>query len=302
MDVEPNWNSTTDPEVGDSSDDFYCGGGSGDTRNATNAAECSKCYQGLKATLKFEADIFYTMCMPDFGGQDGADLPLPEFNDTLFNETIPTFNDTKFDIPEFNDTLPNWDDTEPNWNDTKFNETIPDFNETVPIFNETKFNETEPSWNDTEPNWNDTKFNDTEFDEMMTECGDGAGNLTKSRKAIVLCEQCYNKKSYLKYYSADVNYTYCEVEYDNKDILNDTQTDQWNTSSGLGQNQEPVLEIDGKFSVKTAMDNNNTVTVDVLMPPNSWLGLTLGKVAMNNVDMVIFTADKSGKNAKVVDA
>jgi hypothetical protein len=50
------------------------------------------------------------------------------------------------------------------------------------------------------------------------------------------------------------------------------------------------------------MDSKNTVTVDILMPPNSWFGLTLGKVAMNNVDMVIFTADKSGRNAKVVDA
>jgi hypothetical protein len=37
-DTEPNWNSSSDPEIADSSEDFYCGGGSGDTRNATNAA------------------------------------------------------------------------------------------------------------------------------------------------------------------------------------------------------------------------------------------------------------------------
>lgn len=46
--------------------------------------------------------------------------------------------------------------------------------------------------------------------------------------------------------------------------------------------------------------NSTNITIDVQMPANSWLGLTLGRVAMSNVDMVIFNTD--GRTAKVVDA
>jgi len=36
------------------------------------------------------------------------------------------------------------------------------------------------------------------------------------------------------------------------------------------------------------------------MPTNAWLGLTLGKVSMNNVDMLVFQAQQDG-SVKVTD-
>ena len=56
------------------------------------------------------------------------------------------------------------------------------------------------------------------------------------------------------------------------------------------------------FFLDVARFGESKVAVKATIPPNTWLGLTLGAATMTSVDMVIFSSDSSPQLCTVVDA
>ncbi len=60
--------------------------------------------------------------------------------------------------------------------------------------------------------------------------------------------------------------------------------------------------VPGNFVSMTYMPEDDTVRLDVVMPKDTWFGLTLGESSMSDVDMIYFETEQTGTVGKFTDA